>query len=814
MGCVIFSAAADTGSSVCLEFLEYIRTGKYEQAYALISEDVKYLSGEKTPPDELRISQAEFIARYKDILEDALQLEAIAYEVINVADGRVLSSIDYRLQYFSPLTENLDFKFTMTAEWQAGSWRILWTPALLFPDMDWGDTILSGVLRPKRGEIFCADGDVYAKNIPGVAIFCVPSKIDLGDYKPLTDVKKLFEVADDNLTPEQIEEKAHYLPFQEQVSAIAELKTEPKKIRSAFARTHQDITNLAVIYPDQLTPELQARILAIPGLGIDEGGAFATLREYPHGEFLGHLMGYAGVIQSEYLRGVDQYEQPTPELYLGDELTKGDNPVYDGDSWLGYEGLEKHYEATLRGTKGSFAYVQKKEGANQVLFLKPAIDGEDLHLTIQPKLQRRLEEVYNTIVYDETILGTVVVLNPKTGAVEAMYSKPGYDPNIFSRGFDGSTEWEAIKADIRAPLINRCIQGQYPPGSTFKVLTAAMTLESGTMGVDSTFPDTERLKWDIWYPSTRNGEFSHAGAAEVRRTGNTNRHTPMNMESSLIDSDNIFFSYCAMKMGWDNFVWYLEKMGFYGTPTGKILAGGKAETTGIPFDLPVAGPQIVNTGNDTYKENATLLAMTGYGQGELLITPLQMASYVGGFANGGNVMTPYLVGSTWRNADLETYNLRGRDYKQVSSHEPTVWKSIASQANADAIAKMMVGVCRSAQLRGYERGGTGRYLGVTSYDIAGKTGTAEIGTKAEGSKDAPKELAWFIGFRHLKTARDSEPMPVPDSEQRLVLVMLEIDKQKEPLEAAMMKFLVARALLAYDELTIEDAGEEYLSIIS
>ena len=805
-GCVPLAAAVDAGSDACLEFLEHIRTGNYASAYALIDEDVKNLSGQKTPPGEPYVTLTEFTDRYKNIFEE-MGLFGTQYQVINTADGRVLSSMDYQMTYRTEKAGDLEFTFTITAEKKKEGWRILWTPALLFPDMDWGDTILYGINNPKRGEIFAADGDLLARNIPGVTVLCVPSKIDLGDHKPQFAVKELFAKEDEALSREEAYEKAQYEPFWNQIAGIPELATTPEKIRSALARTYNDTTKLAVLYPDQLTPDLEARLLAIPSIGIDKSGAFATLREYPYGEMFGHLLGYAGVIQYEYLHGKDIYGHPS------DKKIDNEDEFYDGDSWLGYEGLEKEYEKTLRGEKGSFAYIQKKNGPNHVLFNNPAVNGVDLHLTVRPKLQRRLEDVYNTIVYDETILGTVIVLNPKTGAVEAMYSKPGYDPNKFTRGDFTEEEWNYLvnadgNGDKTAPLVNRCIQGLYPPGSTFKTLTAAATLESGAMGFQSLFPSSERLRWDVWTPTARGGEFAYTGIAPVRRTANTNRHEPMNMESSIIDSDNVFFSYCALKMGWDTFVWYLEKMGFYGTPTGRMLPGDRPETLGIPFDLPVAGPQIANHNHADFKENYDLLAMTGYGQGELLVTPLQMACYQSAFANGGDVMVPYLVGSAWRNAD--DANGRGRGYEQVSAHQPTLWRSITSRQNADNIAKAMWGVCKSRYNRGYERGGTGKDLGVFSFQIAGKTGTAEIGTKPEGSRLAPKELAWFIGFRY----QDKEGGPVADGDQRLVLVMLELENDRLPTEASMMKFLIARALLMDSELTSEDADDEYLAMIS
>ncbi|MCL2695052.1 MAG: penicillin-binding transpeptidase domain-containing protein [Clostridiales bacterium] len=836
-GCVSRTDAADTGSGACLAFLDAIKEAQfaalqiettdieeylpayyqalndcYTTPYAMLDESLKNLTGAPPSEEAPSVTLTEFSERYTTIFLE-MGLKDSFYEVINVADMRTLSSVDYRLTYITEATEPMTLTFSMTAEKKGTEWRVMWSPALVFPDLDWGDTILYGILQPKRGEIFGADGELLAQNITGLTVFCVPSKIDLGDNTAQFGVKALFAKEDEELSAQEANEKFWYEPFWNQVAGISELKVDAQQVRNALSRTYRDMTRIAVLYPDQMTPELEARILAIPSLGIDNS-SFSTLREYPNGEFLGHILGFAGIIQKEYIEEYDKNGERNRQ-YL-------DDPYYDRDSWLGYMGLEKQYEKVLRGEKGSFAYIQKKTGRNVVLFMNPARDGEDLHLSIKPKLQRRVEEVYNTIVTDDEILGTVIVLNPKTGAVEAMYSKPGYDPNKFTRGEFTEAEWNfLLNEDKTAPLLNRCIQGLYPPGSTFKILTAACTLESGAFGPNDIFPSSERVRidpiaGDVWFPTARGGEFAHTGIAPIRRTGNSNRHTPANMESSIIDSDNIYFSYCALKMGWDTFIWYLEKIGMSGTPT--VNERGETVTTGIAFDLPVLAPQIKNPESDRTWD---LLAMTGYGQGELLITPLQMACYAGAFANGGDIMTPYLVGSTWRNADISLPDqripdlqgfllLRNRGYEQVSAHQPTVWRNIASQANVDAIVKGMVGVCRSRHLRGYERGGTAKDLGVTSFVIAGKTGTAEIGTKPEGSKLAPKELAWFIGFRYL----DGDGNPLADADQRLVLVMLELEADKMPPEASMMKFLIARALLMRDPLTSDDSDDDYLKMIT
>lgn len=775
----------------------------YAEAFDLVSDDVKYADTQPAIPaitaspdgsvqavpaataepiaDENKINYTAFRDKYENIFA-AIGMEAFAVQVTNVSATLNSASVDFQLTYQTSEGGILNYpECTMQLQRQGTRWHILWAPSLIFPVMDWGDTVLQGVLQPQRGEIFAADGQLLAKNTPAVTIFCVPSKIPLGDgYKAKFDVKPLFKKEDEELTEEEAAEKSLYADFWNAVAMIPELKVDAEDVRNALARTYQDMAKIATLYPDQLTSDLEARLTNIPGIAWDTGN-FGTVREYPFGELFGHFTGYAGIIQYEYLHEYDKFGNPSDKW-------KND-PFYDGDSWLGYAGLEEQYESILRGEKGSFAYIQGANGKNkETLFITPAKDGEDLHLTLQPYLQARLKEVYETIVQPDVtgINAALIMMNPKTGAIEAMYSSPGYDPNKFARGEYTEETWAQMLADIKNPLINRNIQGLFPPGSTFKTVTAAIALESGTVTKDDVFPDSEKIvigsRSDIWYPTYRGGLFAYTGVAQVARTGTSNRHKPMNLTSSIIDSDNIYFSWLALKMGWDTFRWYLEKNGM---------------NESIPFDMAVSSAQIKNAESESSYD---LLAMTGYGQGELLITPLQMACYTAAFANEGNVPIPYLIAERWQ--------AEGTEYTQTYEHSTGTWKRIASAEDAADIANAMWGVCRSRYNRGYDRGGTGMNLGVNSFEIAGKTGTAEIG-KSKAGEHATKELAWFIGYRYSMPLADGGGL-VAEEDERLVLVMLELDMENLPAEATMFKFNIAQALLKSDDLTREPQSENII----
>ena len=808
------------GSVVCVQFINYLANEDYDAAYTLISDDLKKAEppqatkaptpgpGETAAPtaaptveptavpegvNDHRMTRSEFKRRYTDIFS-AMGLTGIGKRIISEVNGTINASVVYEMTYYSEKAGDLTFTFTVNSEYHEG-WVVMWDPSLIFPNMEWGDTMLVGTNYPDRGEIFDAEGILLAENVPAVTVYCIPSKIQLKDGgKAVTDVKTLFKADDKDLTPEQLAEKALYVPFEQAVAAVPELGVTDADVRNSLARTFRDFAKLAVLYPDEMSPELEARLLTIPGVGVDSNN-YGTLRQYPYGTSLAHLLGYAGIIQKEYLNHYSMENGILKEnkewLYVLDENgNKVNDPNYDGDSWLGYAGLEKQYEERLRGVKGSFAYIQGKGGkVKQILYNVPAVDGEDLHLSVKINLQQRAEEAIKNIVYDDSISGTVIVMNPTTGAVEAMVSFPGYDPNSFSRGDLDDEAWAAMEKDPKTPLLNRAIQGLYPPGSTFKPLVAITALESGAVTEDWAFPEEqERLKGTdtIWNP-TKGTLIPESGVTKVTRTWSTNRRGPMNMKNCMIQSDNIYFAYLGMKIGWDTLKRYLSIMGM-----------GEA----VPFDLPTQKSQIKNTTPDenglVSEETMDLLAMTGYGQGELLLTPLQLATYISAFRNGGTAYAPFVIESIWQEDKTE--------YREVSRHEETVWKELCATSTAESIRDMLEKVVEPPSNMGknpvtkenWGGYGTGRFLSVLrTYTCAGKTGTAEL-AKKQNAKDADRELAWFVAFR----SKHIDGTELAPEEERLVLVMLEIDMTKQVDEWTQMKFLIAQVLLKDDILTV------------
>jgi len=492
-------------------------------------------------------------------------------------------------------------------------------------------------------------------------------------------------------------------------------------------RAYNDLAILKRCYPDELTKEIKEQLLLLPGVGIDDGN-YGTLRDYPQKESLAHFIGYTGAIASQ------------EELI---ELTgsANGNERYNTDSHVGKTGIEKLYEDQLRGHDGYFIYICAKDGTNkETLYRKNAQNGQDVHLTIDGELQQRLDEVMHCTLVEGITAGAVVALNPYTGAIDAMGSYPSYDINNFARGWS-EADWQQIQNNAMSPLFNRLIQGRYPPGSICKPFTAVAALETGARDTDDVF--VGEIDDDKWIPGD-DGQGGPWKWSAITRVEINNRHTPLNMHNAMVDSDNIYFADAALKIGADTLVRCFEKYGF---------------DAAIDFDLNVASPQIRN--EDTLELSPVLLADSGYGQGELLITPLQIASMYTAFANGsGDIIAPHMVEGLYQNDGL--------DYRPETQTQKKTWREDVIKTGTVSTIEPM--------LRDVVADGTGYQLKVRSVEVSGKTGTAEIGN------DKSREISWFVGYRTGVSPEDA----------RLVLVMLEIPATKD---FTSLKFDIARELL-------------------
>lgn len=696
-GCV----ASLSGKQVCLDFLSRISEGDYAGAYELLDDSIKLYSDEENLESRGRISQNQFVAKYSNIF-DALEIQSVVYENITIDQGEIFTIANFTGTYSSACAGDITGEYRMVALKNNGKWCIEWAPNLIFPEMEWGDTVRVATISAERGEII-ADGHVLATKEGKISVYAMPDRI-----------------ADT--------EMENFL-----IKTSALLGMTRQDIEKAMDKAYDGVAVLKQYYQDDFSDYLETQLLEITGIGVDYGN-YGSVRSYPEGDMLAHTIGYVGIVNAP------DPEQLDAALAKLNEGRTAEDGLYTSDSYVGRNGLEARYERELRGKDGYSIYICTSGGTNRrTLYTKEQQDGKDLQLTINYELQKRLDFVLDSVLFGNTTAGAVIVLNPTTGAIDAMSSWPGYDLNSFARGIS-SADYNALLSMSNTPLYNRLTQGLYPPGSVLKAFTAVAALQTGALDQDYVF--TGLIEDDYWLPT----EFGDWMGSRIKRTEvKYGRMSPLNMRSAIVHSDNIYFANASLLLGWDNYETYMESIGFGDT---------------MPFDLNVATSQLYNEGTEL---SLMLLAESGYGQGELLTTPLQMAVMFSAFANGGNIMQPYIVESL-----CET---KGITYDTVSTTQPKLWKSgVIDQASLDIVVPYLQDVVDK------NLNGTGRSLKVNSVQVAAKTGTAEIGN------DKSREISWFAGFRCGVEAEDA----------RLVLVMLEIPTEDE---YTSLKFDVAREML-------------------
>jgi penicillin-binding protein 2 len=321
-----------------------------------------------------------------------------------------------------------------------------------------------------------------------------------------------------------------------------------------------------------------------------------VLRSYPEGRLASHLLGYTSSI------GEEEYERLREKGYrLRDRI--------------GRSGLEKAYESHLRGEWGGQQLEVNAAGEVQrVLGDKPARAGRDLRLTIDLDLQRAAERALDTVSK-----GAIVAMDPRSGAIRALASRPNFDPNIFSEG-PTTAQWNDLNRP-EAPMLNRAFQG-FPPASTFKIVSTIAGLESGRMGPKSTLPTM--------------GQFCYYGQCY----GDHGAFGSIGFQKALAVSSNSFYYQLGLKVGPDELFKAARRMG-YGQLTGVELRG--EDTPGLLGD-PAWKKRVLG---EPWTPVDTITSAIG--QGAVTVTPIQMARLYAAVANGGTLVTPHLVERPTRN---------------------------------------------------------------------------------------------------------------------------------------------------------------------
>lgn len=413
--------------------------------------------------------------------------------------------------------------------------------------------------------------------------------------------------------------------------------------------------------------EKKEALLKIPGVKLTNTSA----RVYPLGEEAAHLIGYVQKINEQ-------------------ELEQNKEKGYSSSSIIGKNGLEKAYEDRLRAVDGKeIIIVDEKGNKIKQLAKQDKKDGEDIKLTIDSKIQKQL---YDSLKNDK---GFFVVMNPNTGELLGAVSTPSYNSNDFVLGMT-QDKWNELNNNEAKPMYNRFLQ-TYAPGSTFKPITAAIGLNSGKITKETTF-SYSGLSWQ-----------KSASWGNVFITTLTQYNGPKNIKNALIHSDNIFFAQAAMQIGAETMCSSLNSIGF---------------NEQIEFPLSLKKSTFSSDGKIS---NEKKLADTGYGQADVLVNPIHMASIYSSFANSGNMVKPYIE----YNEDTKTTYLKENAF---------------SKDTADEIRQDLIQVVENPE-------GTANDMKLPNKVIAGKTGTAELKKTADDTESGT--LGWFDCFTVNTSSNDN-----------------------------------------------------------
>ncbi len=462
------------------------------------------------------------------------------------------------------------------------------------------------------------------------------------------------------------------------LAAILKMNVEEIKTKVSQSNGKFDPVRIkSGIGPDIVTT-IEERRAELPGIVIE----IQPIRNYVNNELGAHLFGYVSEINDV-------------------QLEKAKALGYKSGDIVGKFGLEQVYDRELRGADGGDQVEVDVTGRPvSVLGKKETIPGQNLTLTIDSRIQKATE-----IAIDEQLLylqtksqfrnakaAAAIAMNPKTGEILAMVSRPTFNPNLFAGGIS-SKDWKAINENPNNPMNNKAISGEYPPGSTFKVVTGAAALELGKVTPEEKILDTGK-HWII-----------DKGNAEGEALG------WINFKQALTKSDNVYFYEMGNRLGIDNLEKYGRMFGF-GVPTGINLPG---ESEGL-------------VANKAYKEKVYeedwYLSETfdaAIGQGFQLATPLQVAVLMSQVANGGHRYRPYLVSK-----------IMSGNGEVVKKFEPEEMGKVTLSANTLQLIRESL---RDVALEG---GTAAQVFQDFPVAIAGKTGTAE---NSHGS-----DHGWFMAY--------------------------------------------------------------------
>jgi penicillin-binding protein 2 len=482
--------------------------------------------------------------------------------------------------------------------------------------------------KAPRGLITDRNDLVLATNVPTYSLFIVPA--DVKTYGPT--LLRLSQLLGEPM---------------ESLENLVESRRKNRKFEPIRLQSHLD---------EELIAQIEENRVHLPGVYVQ----MEPERYYPHGEIASHILGYIGEISEG-------------------ELSRLRERGYGVGDWVGKKGVERTYDKILKGTNGGVQVEVDASGIQRrTLAYKNPVQGRTLALSIDWKLQTLAEELLGDQI------GSIVVSNPRTGEILAMVSRPNFDPNEFVSGISFKA-WNRLMKDKNHPLQNRSIQGQYPPGSIFKIITTLAALEDHVVSLDKEKAFLCRgIYWFKTWPY---------------RCWRVSGHGWMNLERAIVESCDIFFYQLGLIVKADKIYRVARSFGL-----------GSRTKVDLDSEVPGLVP------NSRWKESTQHMPwfpgntiQMSIGQGYLLTTPLQMLSVTSGVAMDGKVFKPHLMG---RVVDPNTN-------RTIFDKSPEIIRDADVDENYLRFLKGALEKVVSAD------SGTGRKARIKGVRVAGKTGTSE-----------------------------------------------------------------------------------------
>ena len=545
-----------------------------------------------------------------------------------------------------------------------------------YTEQSQGNRVRIEPIPAARGLILDRNGEVIASNQPAYQLELVPEQV--------TDLEQTLKGLVD----------LHLLVAEEldDVRRAIRLRRPFDNVPIRLRMSEEDIARFAV------------HRFEFPGVDIQT----RQTRLYPNVDVAVHALGYVAAISE------------------GD-LEKIDRAAYAGTTLIGKLGVEAAYEKDLHGTNGFREVLVNASGRSVTkvgqelapdLRVRAPTPGADLMLSLDMPSQRVAEEAFT----DKR--GSAVAIDPQTGDVLVLVSRPGFDPNLFGRGLTRA-EFKELNDNIDHPLLNRALRGQYPSGSTIKPGLALAAL----------------VNHDVDPNATRfcGGTYHLPGSSLLFREGKTGRHGAMDLRHAIAKSCDVYFYDLANTIGVDHIAEFLAPLGF-GSLTGIDISGEK------PGLLPSRDWK-----RRTFKrpaEQAWYPGETvnfGVGQGYFLVTPLQLAHYTSILANQGISYKPRLVSGVRDPATGEIKRFPATKGEQIKTVSPEQWQ-IVREGMAGTLRYGTAALTAGAKM---------------TYTIAGKTGTAQVFTVGRNEKldnqktvsDRLRDHSWFIAFAPAEAPR-------------------------------------------------------------